>query len=503
MKKSTIIEAPVKAETGIEGFDYLTLGGLTKGRNTLVVGTSGSGKTLLGVEYIYKAITEFNQSGIFITFEERPEDIMRNVFKLGWDLNQLVSDDQLRFIDGSPEPNQQEEIGSYDLSGLFVQIEHFIKEVDAKVLVIDSIGSLFTQFKNQGVIRSEIFRIINFLRDLGITSIMTAERLDEYGPITRFGIEEFVSDNVIVLRNVLDDEKCRRTIQILKMRGNKHLQGEFPFTISDEGISIFPLASIELKQESSLDKVGTGNEELDKMTHGGIFRDSILLVSGPTGGGKTLMGTMFAAESCGRGEKVLILAYEESREQLLRNAQSWGLEFKQWEKEGLLRIICKYPESMGLEDHLLSIRNSIKEFEPKRLIMDSVSAMERVASVKNFREFVIGLTSFVKQERICSLLTSTTPQLSGGESVTEAHISTITDVIVLLRYVELHGFLRRGIAVIKMRGSQHEKQVREFEIDHTGLNIGKPFKNVENIILGTASSTSIPEMDNLGDMFSK
>ena len=493
--------APTKIHTGIEGFEHITAGGLTEGRTTLVVGTSGSGKTLLAVEYLYRGASKFDMPGVLVTFEERPRDIVRNVKGLGWNLDELVAQNKLKFVDASPEPVPLEEAGPYDLSGLFVQIQHSIDEIGAKLLVMDSIGSLFHQFSDNAVIRREIFRITDFLKDIGVTAIMTAERLEEYGMISRHGIEEFVSDNVIILRNVLEDEKCRRTVQVLKMRGDTHFKGEFPFTISSSGISVLPLSAMELKQPSSTERVSTGNGELDNMTGGGIFRDSILLVSGPTGGGKTLMSTTFAGTACNNKEKVLLLAYEESREQLLRNARSWGVDYQKWEEEGLLKIICQYPESMGLEDHLLIIRRDIEEFKPQRLIMDSVSAMERVAGVRNFREFVIGLTSYLKEARICSLFTSTTPQLSGGESVTEAHISTITDVIILLRYVEINGILRRGIAVIKMRGSQHDKEIREFTIDSDGLHIREPFKNIQNIILGIPSSTGPSETEQLEEMF--
>lgn len=495
------LQAPTKIPTGVEGFEHLTFGGLTEGRTTLAVGSSGSGKTLFGVECLYRGISEFARPGVLVTFEERPQDIVRNVKRLGWNLDELVEQGKLMFVDASPEPVSQEETGPYDLSGLMVQIERAVNTTSAKLVVLDSMGALFHQFENSGLIRREIFRVTDILRGFGVTAIMTAERLEEYGMISRHGIEEFVSDNVIVLRNVLQEEKCRRTIQILKVRGDTHMKGEFPFTISDTGISILPLSSMELKQESSMERVSTGNAELDKMTNGGIFRDSIFLASGPTGGGKTLMSTMFTAAACKNGEKILLLAYEESREQLLRNAASWGVDFAKWEQEGLLKIVCSYPESMGLEDHLLMIRREIESFQPQRMVMDSISAMERVAPVRNFREFVIGLTSFAKQERVCSLFTSTTPQLSGGESITEAHISTITDVIMLLRYVEIGGVLRRGIAVIKMRGSQHNKEIREFTIDSNGLHIGDPFKNVENIILGIPTSTGPSEREHLQEMF--
>jgi len=493
----------VKIPTGVEGLEHITMGGLTEGRTTLIVGSSGSGKSLLATEFLYRGIMNYDQPGVFVTFEERAQDIVRNVQNLGWDLNDLVQRKKLMFIDGSPEPEPQAEVGDYDLSGLLAQIEFAVKKVGAKLLVMDSIGSLFTQFSNVPLIRREIFRITEILKGLEVTAIMTAERLEEYGMISRHGIEEFVSDNVIILRNVLEEEKCRRTIQVLKMRGDTHYKGEFPFTISSTGISCMPLSAMELKQTSSTDRISFGNAKLDKMTCGGLFRDSVTLVSGPTGGGKTLMCTTFAGEACSHGEKVLMLAYEESGHQLLRNAQSWGLDFQKWQEDGLLKVVCLYPEAMGLEDHLLMIRREIEEFKPQRLVMDSVSAMERVSNIRNFREFVIGLTSYVKQEEICSLMTSTTPKLSGGDSITEAHISTITDAIILLRYVEINGLVRRGIAVIKMRGSQHDKQIREFMIDGEGLHILASFKNVHNIILGVPTGSGPSESEHLEDMFEK
>ncbi|MBF0165759.1 MAG: circadian clock protein KaiC [Magnetococcales bacterium] len=495
-------DALVKLPTGIEGFDHLTIGGLPKGRTCLISGSSGSGKTILGMEFLYRGIVQFGRKGVFVSMEERTPDILRNVRRMGWNIQELVTSGRLRLIDAAPEPISIEESGAYDLSGLLVRIEHAVEKSGAELLVLDSIGSLFDQFNNAAVVRREIFRIIDALRSMGITALLTAERLDEYGHISRHGVEEFVSDTVIILRNVLKEEKCRRTIQVLKMRGDTHYKGEYPFTItSPTGISILPLSARELKQSSSNQRISFGNPILDQMAGGGLFRDSIFLVSGPTGGGKTLLATTFAAEGCRRGEKVLLLAYEESHAQLLRNAQSWGLDFQKWEEDGLLRVICQYPESMGLEDHLLLIQREIEKFRPRRLIMDSVSAMERVGQVRFFREFVIGLTSFAKQEEVCSLFTSTTPKLSGGDSITEAHISTITDAILLLRYVEINGILRRGVAVIKMRGSQHDKQIREFSIDDQGLHIGKPFTNVQNIILGIPSATMPSEVEQLGAMF--
>lgn len=478
------LKAIQKISTGIEGFEHITMGGLTEGRTTLVVGTSGSGKTFFAVECLYRGITQFDRPGIFVTFEERPVDVVRNVRQLGWDLNYCVKNNQFILIDASPEPTFSTEVGTYDLSGLITQIQYAIKKINAKLVVIDSLGSLFSQYSNEIMLRREIFRLTETLKSMHVTAILTAERLEEYGPISRHGIEEFVSDNVIILRSVLAEERIRRTIQVLKMRGHTHFKGESPFTIDECGIRIIPLSAMELKQSSSNARVSSGNSKLDNIAGGGIFRDSIILVSGPTGCGKTLMCATFAAEGCKNNENVLLFGYEESREQLLRNAKSWGVDFNHWEEQGLLKIVCLYPEAMGLHEHLSLIRDEIAAFKPRRLIVDSVSSMERVANERYFREYVIGLTSFAKQEEVCSLFTSTTPQLSGGGSITEAHISTITDIIILLRYVEISGTMRRGIAVMKMRGSLHKKEIYEFSIDNKGLHIGEPFSNVQNIILG-------------------
>ncbi len=495
------LQALQKIPTGIDGLDSITMGGITEGRMVLVAGSSGSCKTMLGVEFLYRRISEFGASGVFVTFEERPRDIARNVLSIGWHLDQFVEQGKLIFIDASPNPTLAGEIGHYDLSGLIAQIEYAVQKIGASCIVIDSIGSLFSQYHDLGMVRLNIYQILSSLGNLGITGLMTAERLEGSDQVSRNGIEEFVSDNVIVLRNALEADKCRRTIQILKVRGSDHMKGEFPFAVSSTGISIIPLSSMSLNQQSANERVSFGNEDLDQMMGGGLFRDAIFLLSGPTGGGKTLLCATFANAACQQGEKVIMLAFEESSEQLKRNAQSWGIDFDMWEQKGLLKIVCTYPEAMSMEDHLLKIQAEIAEFAPRRIILDSTSAIERISTLRNFREFIIAFTSYVKNGRICTLITSTTKKLSGGDSVTEGHISTITDAIGLIRYVEINGVLRRGIAVIKMRGSQHDKEVREFTIDDRGLHVGKPFKNIQNIILGTPTLSGPMEVEQLGEMF--
>jgi len=505
MATLTGLEAPVKIPTGINGFDAITMGGLTQGRTTLVVGTSGSGKTLFGVEAVYRGIVDFDRTAVFVTFEESAEDIVRNVKKLGWDLGRFVKEGKLRFVDASPDAGYVQETGSYDLSGLLTQIRYTVEEIGASLVVMDSLGSLFMEFPNAPLIRQEILRITDTLKGLGATSILTAERLEEYGPISRHGIEEFAADNVVILRNVLEGEKCRRTIQVLKMRGNIHSKGEYPFTIDETGITVFPITSMVstdgLDSSTRGQRNSFGNDELDKMTGGGLFKDSITLVSGPTGGGKTLLCSTFAEEACSQGEKALLFTYEESKEQLLHNAEGWGFRFKKWEQEGLLKIVSQYPEIMGLEDHLLTIQRSVEEFKPDRLAIDTITSLQRVSNTRNFHEFLIALTSYLKDQRVCAMFGSTTQKLTGGDAITEGHLSTITDAIILLRYAEVNGLVRRAIATLKMRGSQHEKRVREYFIDSEGLHIGDPFKNVQNILLGVPFSSGPSENEQLSEMF--
>ena len=480
--------------TGIGGFEHISMGGLVQGRTTLLVGSSGSGKTLFATELLYRAVTQYGRAVVFVTFEEKPIDILRNVQQLNWDLGALIREGKVIILDASMDRGIVQQAGHFELSGIISQIADAIKETGAELVILDSLGALFFQFENPGILRREILRISDTLQEMGVTTLLTAERLEEHGPISRFGIEEFVSDCVVVLRHTPQEEKVRRTIQIYKLRGDRHHKDEFPFTIEKEGICILPLSAAELTQASSVERISFGSDKLDEMAGGGLFHDSVILISGPTGSGKTLMGTTFAAEACRRGERVLLLGYEESRPQLVRNAHSWGFDFLELERRGLLRMVCQYPETQGLEGHLYSIQREIEQFKPQRLVLDSVSALERIGNVRNFREFVIGLTSLVKSRQVCSLFTSSSPRLSGGDSITDAHISTITDAILLLRYVEKNGALSRGIIIIKMRGSRHDKRFHEFTISDQGLHIGDPFTHVPITLLGIPSFQELAEM---------
>ena len=489
--------------TGIPGFDQLAYGGLPVNRTTLVAGSAGSAKTVLAAQYLAEGITKFGEHGVFVTFEEAPAEICRNMLGFGWEIERWESEGRWAFVDVSPRPDEEIVVaGEYDLGALMARIEHAVRTTGAKRVALDSLGAVFSRLDDMAALRRELLRIASALKAMGVTTVMTAERTDEYGEIARFGVEEFVADNVIVLRNVLEEEKRRRTMEILKFRGTAHQKGEFPFTIvSGQGIVAIPISGIELQQRSSNVRISSGIEELDRMCGGGFFRDSIILVSGATGTGKTLMVTQFMEGGVRHGERCLLFAFEESREQLFRNAIGWGVSFDTYEQDGQLRVHCEYPETAGLDEHLIRMRDLIREFRPNRVAIDSLSALERMSSPRTFREFVLSLTSFLKQEEIASLFTSTTPTLLGGESVTERHISTITDSIILLRYVEMFGEMRRGLTVLKMRGSMHDKDIREFSIDADGMHIGRPFRDVTGILSGHPMRVQGGELERYGALF--
>ena len=486
-----------KIRTMIEGFDEISHGGLPAGRTTLVSGTSGTGKTLLAIQFIYIGIKYFDEPGIFVTFEESPTDIIKNAYSLGWNLQKLVDAGKLFILDASPDPEGQEVVGNFDLSALIERIQYAIRKYRAKRISIDSVTAVFQQYDGASVVRREIFRLVARLKQVGITSIMTTERVDEYGGVARYGVEEFVSDNVVIVRNVLEGERRRRTVEILKLRGTTHMKGEYPFTITNNGINIFPLGAMRLTQRSSNVRRSSGIKTLDEMCGGGFFKDSIILATGATGTGKTLLVSKFLEEGSLKGERCILFAYEESRAQLSRNASSWGIDFEEMEKRGLLKLLCSYPESAGLEDHLQTIKSEIADFKPSRIAIDSLSALARGVSNNAFRQFVIGVTGYAKQEEITGFFTNTTDRFMGSNSITESHISTITDTIIMLQYVEIRGEMSRAINVFKMRGSWHDKGIREYSISKDGPEIKDSFRNYERIISGSPTRIAVNEKSEL------
>jgi circadian clock protein KaiC len=486
--------------SGIPGFDFISNGGFVRGRSTLVAGSAGSGKTVLGVQFLVAGVRELGENGVMVTFEETPADIAANVANFGWDLDQMVSDGRLAFVDATPSIDEDMiEVGDFDFLGLLARIEAACKKVGAKRIVLDSTSAVFAQFDDDRIVRRELHRLIHSLRDFGATSLITVER-DETAPGSlNHHVEDFVADNVVLMRNVRETEKRRRTIEILKFRGTSHQKGEYPFTILDtSGVDVIPLSAIESLAETSNIRVSWGNDDVDQMFGGGLFRDAMVLISGPTGTGKTLMVTQFIAQAAEEGKRALLFSFEESRGQLIRNAASWGIDLAAHEAQGLVKIIARYPERTSLEDLLVQMRSDIDDFEPQRIAVDSLTALERSSTLKSFQEFVVALTGYVKQRQAAGVFTNTTAMLLGGQTATETHLSTTTDAILLLRYVESQGTIKRGMLVLKMRGSDHEKSVREYWIDDDGVHLGERMEDNTGILgspgqsLGGSVSYELP-----------
>jgi circadian clock protein KaiC len=474
-----------KLLTGIPGFDHVSMGGLPRGRTTLVVGGPGSAKTVFSAQ-VLAGRAAAGDAGVFVSFEEPVADLRRNLRSLGWDIADWEDRGLLRFVDSSPVPSQSDTTAvGPELELVRAQVGQAVDQTMASTVVLDSLGSVFPGAADPAGVRRQLQQLVADLRRMGLTVIITAESDGGDAMPARFGVEEFFADSVVVLRNLREDEKRRRTVEVLKMRGAMHRKGEYPFIVQPgRGVVVIPLSEIALTQQSSNTRISSGNLQLDALCNGGFFRDSIVLASGATGTGKTLMVTEFMAGGVAAGDRCLLLAFEESRDQIFRNAEGWGRDFLSMQEQGLLHVEAIYPEVASLEDHLVAIKDLMDRVQPARVAVDSLSALERVGTAKAFREFIIGLTAFVKMRQVAALFTSTTSTLTGGGSVTEGHISTLTDSIILLRYVELGGAVRRALTVLKMRGSSHDRRIREFTIDASGMHIGEPFANVTGILAG-------------------
>jgi circadian clock protein KaiC len=488
-----------RVATGIPGLDHVSMGGLPRGRVTVIAGPAGSAKTVLAGQFLTAGAVA-GQAGVFVTLEESAKDLRLNLQTLDFDVVGLEERGDLAFVDGSPRYDQnREEVAPVHVDTLLAQIGQAIDRTGATRIVIDSYGAAgFDAADPQSRLR--LREMLAHLRRLGATVLMTVESTASGADaLLETGVEQYVADTVVLLRNSLEGEARRRTIEVLKMRGAQHRRGQFPFTIvPGQGVVVLPLSVQELDQGSSDVRVTSGNAGVDALCGGGFFRDSIVLVSGATGIGKTLMVTEFLAGGVARGERALLLAFEESHDQLERNAKGWGYDFHQPEADGLLRVVATYPEVATLEDHLVEIKKAIDEFRPARVAIDSLTALQRVGSPKAFREFVMGLTAYVKAQRVVGLFSAATSALTSDSSTTDTHISTLTDSIVLLRYVEVKGAVTRGITVLKMRGSDHDRHIREYRIDGSGLHVGEPFRTVAGILTGNVVNL-VSEDDPGGD----
>jgi len=470
---------------GIRGLDPLIDGGLPRGASTLVVGTTGTGKTVFGLQYLAEGVRRYGENGVLVTFEEDPQDLLHNASSFEWGIGELVAEGKVTIVNLSPEDEVHAVEGDVEFGGLIARIELAVRETGAKRVVLDSIGALFPQFLDGFVVRRELRRVIRALRALGVTAIMTAERSREDGPVSRFEVEDFVVDSVLLLRHVLEHRTRRRTVEVLKLRGGTHRKGEFPFTIDARvGMEVIPLTALTLDQPASDRRAPTGNSGLDEMCGGGYMQDSVVLLSGATGIGKSLLTYEFVTAAAAAGERALMYSFEESRNQLLRNAANWGVDIAGAEQSGLLRIVVRRPERLALEELLLDIRADIEEFAPSRVAVDSLTALERSAGPDAFRDFVVALINYVKEREIVAVFTNTSPLALSEDSVTASHISTMTDVILLLRYVEAQGRARRGLMVLKMRGSRHDTDVRELVLSSEGSRLADSLGNVRGFLPG-------------------
>jgi circadian clock protein KaiC len=483
------IEIASRVPTGINGFDEVAMGGLPAGRSTLVCGTTGSGKTLFAVEFLARGIQRYDEPAVYVTFEEPPSDIRRNAASLGFSIAQWESEGKWLFVDGSTEATYEETVGKYTFEGLIARIERAVERIGARRVSLDSIGAIFASYPNAGAIRHELQRFVSTLNGLGVTSVHTAERIQEYNGISRLGVEEFVFSHVIVLRHVLRQERRRRTIEVVKFRGAAHRSGEWLFTIDErQGMVVIPLAFLTPREPASLERVSSGNDGLDAMCGGGFFKDAIILLTGPTGTGKTLSALTFADASYRAGERCLLYTFDETRDQLARNADGWGFDLDAMEKSGLLHVTARVPEAASLEGHFLHVRRAIEEVEPTRLVIDTISSLERIATPRALLDFVVALVLLLRQHEITTMLTSA---LTGRVAATSAptlalEVGSLADVTIMLRYVEGAGDIQRAIAVLQTRGSRHDQAVRKIFVENDGMHIGEPMSETPHEIpLGT------------------
>jgi circadian clock protein KaiC len=465
-----------KALTGIDGLDQITFGGLPKGRPTLVCGSAGCGKTLLAMEFLIRGATQYGEPGAFIAFEETASELSENVRSLGFDLDNLIAEGKIAVDHIHVERTEMEENGEYDLEGLFLRLGLAIDSVGAKRVVLDTIETLFGGFDNHALLRSELRRLFRFLKDRGVTAVITGERGD--GQLTRQGLEEYVSDCVIFLDHRVIDQVSTRRMRIVKYRGTTHGTNEYPFLIDEDGFSVLPVSGLGLDHDASSERVSSGVAELDKMLGGkGFYRGSTVLLSGTAGTGKTSLAAHFAHAACGRGERCLYLAFEESPSQMMRNMSSIGVDLQPAIDKGLLQIHSSRPTLHGLEMHLVRMHKLIEEFQPEAVVIDPVSNFMAAGNQLDAAAMLLRLIDYLKSHHVTALFTHLT---SGGATVeaTEVGMSSLTDTWILLRDAEQSGGdRRRGLYVLKSRGMPHSNEVREYHITSQGLKIDKGKEN--------------------------
>ncbi len=458
-----------KAHTGIQGLDEITGGGFPQGRPTLICGSAGAGKTLLAMEFLVRGAMEYDEPGVFMAFEETEADLTQNVRSLGFDLEMLSRQKKLAVDYVRIERDEIDETGEYDLEGLFIRLSCAIDAVGAKRVVLDTIENLFSGLTNEGLLRSELRRLFRWLKDRGMTAVITAERGE--GALTRHGLEEYVSDCVLLLDHRVVDQISIRRLRVVKYRGTAHGTNEYPFLIDEEGFSVLPVTSLGLQHEVSSERISTGIPALDGMLGGkGFYRGSTILLSGTAGTGKTSLASYVVDAACRRGERCLYFSFEESPEQLIRNMRSIGLDLKKWVNKGVLKFHSSRPTLHGLEMHLTTMHKLVERFQPKVVVVDPIGSLAEAGNRRDASMMLIRLIDFLKLRGVTAFFTNLT---SGGEAIekTDVQVSSLVDTWLMIKDVESNGTRNRAMYVLKSRGMSHSNQLRPFRITDEGFDL--------------------------------
>ncbi len=483
------LEGLKKQRTGIPGFDEITGGGLPAGRPTLICGSAGAGKTLFAMEFLVRGATLYNEPGVFISFEETEDELAKNVASLGFDLKQLAAEKKILLDFVYIERSEIEETGEYDLEGLFLRLGYAIDQLGAKRIVLDTLEALFSSLPNEGIIRAELRRLFRWLKEKGVTAVITCERGE--GTLTRYGLEEYVADCVILLDNRVQNQISTRRMRIIKYRGTSHGTNEYPFLIDHEGFSVLPITSLGLSHKALTERVSSGVARLDNMLGGeGFYRGSSILVSGTAGTGKSTLAATFVEAACRRGERALFFAFEESHDQITRNMRSVGLDLERHVKKGLLSFQNARPSSYGLEVHLALMHKVISEYQPSVVVVDPITNFLAVADEVDTKAMLTRLIDLLKMKEITGMFTSLT---SAGKEVqdSEVGVSSLMDAWLLVKNIESNGERNRGLYILKARGTAHSNQVREFLLTDHGVELIDAYIGSEGVLMGTARSSQL------------
>jgi circadian clock protein KaiC len=474
-----------KAPTGIQGLDEITGGGLPRGRPTLVCGAAGCGKTMFAAEFLVCGALQYNEPGVFMMFEESAKELAANMRSLGFDLGKLQKRKKIVLDYVHIERSEIEETGEYDLEGLFIRLGHAIDSIGAKRVVLDTIEALFSGLPNHGVLRAELRRLFRWLKDRGMTAVITGERGEE--TLTRYGLEEYVADCVILLDHRIYDQVSTRRLRVVKYRGSSHGTNEYPFLIGSKGLSVLPITSLRLDHKASEERISTGIAGLDEMLDGkGAYRGSSLLISGAPGTGKSSIGVSFINAACARGERALLFAYEESESQLLRNMRSIGMDLRKWEQQGLLHIHASRPTLQGLEQHLVLMHEMVKQLRPSVVLVDPISNLSIEEDYASLKPTLMRLIDSLKQYGCTAMFTSLTTDAINPIAESQVGVSSLMDTWLLLANIAYNGERTRTLQVLKSRGMPHSNQVREFIFTNKGVDLVDVYFSGNQVLTGTA-----------------